>query len=204
MGIAEDLEAAFRSHYAATMGDWQQWWGSNTKHGCFCGAGSLCDQAIDALDSCCAQHDEGYSSVGQSADTMWSVEGLIACRHADRALATCAASAQTVADNEHSNPDPEAYRSHLIALFSYRADVGDALATLYERLRQVEGALHGFTRWLSASAEPLSTGDSAAVGEAQQHVAYLQSLDATPEQIDSHLNEQGFDPATIRGQAGIA
>jgi hypothetical protein len=204
MGALDDLQQIFQAEYAGQLSSWESWWNSNTKHGCFCGAGSQCDAPIDGLDSCCAQHDTDYGAVGVSADTMWSIEGIIATRHADRALASCAGSADVAAaGTDHANPDPESYRGHLITLFNFRADVGDNLAALYDRYEQLHRAISDFGAYLLSSNDQIIQGDQAAIDGAQQHVAYLQSLEATTEQIESGLQSAGVDTAAVREQVSL-
>jgi hypothetical protein len=204
MGALDDLQTMFQSEYAAQLSSWESWWNSNTKHGCFCGAGSQCDSPIDGLDVCCSQHDEDYSAVGVSSDTMWSLDGIIATRHADRALAACAAGADIKLDDPHSNPNAEEYRPHLISLFNFRADVGDRLAALQERYEQIHRAIHDFGSYLLSSNDQITQGDQAAIDGANQHVAYLQSLEASAEQIEQGLQSAGVDTDAVRQQVNLA
>lgn len=204
MGVTEDVEAYFQSQYEAQLASWRDWWNSNTKHGCFCGAGSVCETAIDALDSCCGQHDADYAAVGQSADTMWTVDGLIATRHADRALANCAGGAATVAGDPHSNPDPEGYRANLISLFGFRADVGDALYSTYHRLQQIQDGLDALTRTLLGSLDSVSSGDATAIASVQEHVAYVQGLEVDTATINAHLEAAGVPVGEVGGHVGLA
>lgn len=193
MGWREDLQAAFEAQYRSTVNELKAWFDSNTRHGCFCGAGADCTTPIDGLDQCCAQHDADYGSLGYSFETMWSLEALIDTRFADEALARCAAGA-TLADpgTEHANEDPETYRGRLIWLFETRASIGETLHTWRERFR----ALQNFRDWLLSSSQQLQYGDPDAVSGTQQHIDHLRALGVDEYEIRTEIAAVGIDPNT--------
>jgi hypothetical protein len=187
MGWTEDLQAVFEQQYADAVAELRAWWDGNVHHGCFCGAGSRCDAPVDGLDVCCQQHDTDYSAVGQSADTMWTVDGFIDCQHADSALAACAAGADLKADDPHSSPDVEGFRDHLIWLFSTRASIGAAMHAWRDRVKAVEDAWDVFTGYLTSQADSINAADPQAVEGARQHVEYLRSLDVQDDVLTNRM-----------------
>jgi len=191
-----DLTEWMQQHYGATVADLSGWWANQTRHGCFCGAGTRCQEAIDGLDRLCAAHDDAYRAVGVSGDDlafMFSCEGLMLTVEADTALATGAESADLKADDPHSAPDVEDYRRNLVWLFSTRATIG---ATL----RRVRDAIEGFRKFLADGASQWILADAATpesvVTGFRQHVAYLESLGVGSEQAAGVAQEFGVDPAS--------
>jgi len=67
------------------------------RYGCWCGPGNVCNRVIDAIDSCCKQHDNGYGRVGVTSSSppgpgkvsMWSSEGLKRTMWIDLTLVAC-------------------------------------------------------------------------------------------------------------------
>ncbi|MGH9119329.1 MAG: hypothetical protein ACRD0A_16085 [Acidimicrobiales bacterium] len=194
---------------------------SDLRHGCLCGAGSRGIEPIDGLDTCCDQHDKDYGSVGHSADTMFTIDGLIKTAPFDRKLADCAGSADTKADHEMSHPDPEGFRQRLIALFDTRAWFGEQLAVaqaagefmgdIYQDASTwvdevVDGAsdaIESFKEWLRSvapsltSAEP--TPDDVRWG-LQEHVSYLGSLGVSRAQVDEAVRATGVAPEQLEAE----
>ncbi len=188
----------FEAQYASIVGELRAWWDGNVHHGCFCGAGSSCDEPIDGLDRCCKQHDDDYDERRHSADTMWTIDGFIDCQQADAALAACAADADLSTDDAHRSTDPSSFRDHLIWLFSTRASIGAGLHAWQERLRALEDAWDGLSSYLGASWTPVTEGDATAVAGVQEHVTYLRSLECSDEDITARLARTGFDVEAIR------
>src|SRR5262245_8358044 len=103
-----DLNEWMQQQYGATITDLSGWWSTHTHHGCFCGAGTRCHEAIDGLDRLCAAHDDAYRAVGVSGDDlafMFSCEGLMRTVEADSALANGAEAADLKTDDPNSAPD---------------------------------------------------------------------------------------------------
>jgi hypothetical protein len=193
---------------------------STLRHGCVCGAGDGGDP-IDGLDTCCQAHDDGYTAVGHSADTMWTIDGLIKTAGADRALALCASSGDAWLDHDHeqSHPDPEGFRQRLIALFETRAWVGDRLAqaqaagewlgdtsqyvwdwvndTTAGAGSAVDEAVESFKSWMDWAATQISSAEPAPADVRagfDEHVSYLSSLGVSREQVDAAVREAGVSP----------
>jgi Phospholipase A2 len=196
---------------------------STLRHGCVCGAGDGGDP-IDGLDTCCQAHDDGYTAVGHSADTMWTIDGLIKTASADRALALCAGGPDAWIDPDHekSHPDPEGFRQRLIALFETRAWVGDRLAqaqaagewlgdtsqdvwdwandTAAGAGEAADEAVESFKEWIDWAATQISAAEPAPAevrAGFEEHVAYLASLGVSREQVDATVREAGVSPEQL-------
>jgi hypothetical protein len=219
MGVREEV-AKYIDHLK------EEWAALSTlRHGCLCGAGSVGEAPIDELDICCQTHDSDYEAVGHSADTMWTVDGLIKTAPADRKLATCAGSAALVSDHEMSHPDPEGFRARLIDLFNTRAWVGEQLAAaqaageamgdLYQDVSDWASetadqawdaageAVESFRGWMEwaapwiASAEP--TPDDVRAGF-NEHMTYLASVGVSREEIDAVVRDSGVTSEQLQAE----
>ena len=215
MGIHDDL----RQHIDGMKTEWAEL--SNLRHGCLCGEGSQGTVPIDGLDRCCEQHDADYGAVGHSADTMFTIDGLIKTAPADRALAACAGSADIVTDHEFSHPDPEGFRQRLIALFDLRAWFGEQLAAaqaagefmgdIYQDASTwvddvIDGAadaIEAFKEWLRSVApaitSPEPTPDDVRWG-LQEHLNYLGQLGVSRAEVDVAAQESGVAPGQLESE----
>lgn len=114
VSLLQDLEA-MKQHLAEL-----------THHGCWCGAGNVCEEEKDALDSCCHQHDLAYGALGVSSGwDMWSRETLKKTVEADQALVDCARAASGL------DSEAELYRDRLEMIFDFRARLGRILRRLH-------------------------------------------------------------------------
>lgn len=175
MGAIERVRQWVAEQYESTINDLRAWYDNATHHGCFCGAGTRCHEAVDALDTCCSAHDAGYASAGISADVMWEVpDGWVKAIAADRALVACAQSAAT------DNTD---YQHQLIWLFSTRVTIAETMAAWIHRAQEIEDGFHRLRDWLlSANTADLEQGVAA-------YTATLTELGASHDEVAALVQE---------------
>lgn len=95
------------------------------EYGCWCGPGSRCSEEVDAVDSCCHQHDIAYDGLGLDFGSMWSVSAIVKAQAADKALLDCVTAAPAPDD-----PAGQAYRAVLIEAFNGRLAIAAAATAL--------------------------------------------------------------------------
>jgi hypothetical protein len=115
--VASDFEAQYRSKIDVWVGMLR------FEYGCWCGPGSRCSEDVDAMDSCCHQHDLAYDSLGLTFDTMWSPAALVAARSADQALYDCVSASAKPEDDDVTRD----YRALLLDVFKERLAIADWL-----------------------------------------------------------------------------
>jgi hypothetical protein len=95
------------------------------EYGCWCGPGSRCSEDVDAVDSCCHQHDIAYNALGLDFGSMWSVSAIVKAQAADQALLDCVSGAP-----EPEDPAGRTYRAVLIDAFRGRLAIAAAATAL--------------------------------------------------------------------------
>ena len=97
------------------------------RYGCFCGVGECEDKkTINDLDECCKDHDMKYNEhfltggkPGPGEISMWSREGFLLSREADRVLVRCAIRSRS--DPRTMDLAGRATRALAVVLYSLRA-----------------------------------------------------------------------------------
>ena len=177
MGAIERVQQWVHDQYSSAISELKSWYDEATHHGCFCGAGTRCQDAVDALDSCCAAHDAGYTAAGISADVMWEVpNGWVLAIRADSDLVACAGGAHT---------DNTGYQQQLIWLFSRRVEIASVMQTWIERAEEIERGFDRLRDWLLSAAP---TGTELTEGVAA-HTASLTEMGAAHDEVAALVTE---------------
>ncbi len=177
MGAIERVKAWVDGQYSSTIGSLRSFWDEHTHHGCFCGAGTRCHDAVDELDRCCAQHDAGYQDAGMSADLMWQVpDGFTKTLAADTKLVECAGRASTW------NTE---YQHQLIYVFSTRVQISSAISEWLRMAHEAEKRLNRLRDWLTNA---VAQGDAIDEGVAS-HTTELASLGVSGDEVAAIVAE---------------
>ncbi len=112
----EDVAAAFPS-----IGEWAR--DLELKNGRYCGPGEDLSQPLSPLDPCCLAHDQAYTSLGYSHQSMWSIRALLDLRSADAALVACVEGAS----EDGMDDATKTYRIGLLDGFKGRIAIADWL-----------------------------------------------------------------------------
>jgi hypothetical protein len=118
-GEVESLAAKFEATWASSISEWKEL--AETRHGCWCGPGNICDEDKDAVDSCCHQHDLAYDTLGFDQDTMWTIDAMKATLQADQQLVECVTAA------EAEDTETAVYREALLIVMGGRIKVAEWL-----------------------------------------------------------------------------
>ena len=115
--VSSDFEAQYRSKIDVWVGMLR------FEYGCWCGPGTRCSEDVDAMDSCCHQHDLAYDSLGLDFNSMWTPAAIVAGRDADQALYDCVSGSAKPEDEDAARD----YRAVLLDVFKERLAIADWL-----------------------------------------------------------------------------
>ena len=122
-GWLEQVAPGFEAQYRSKIDVWVGM--LSFEYGCWCGPSNRCSEDVDAVDSCCHQHDIAYDSLGLDYSSMWSPAALVAARSADQALYDCVSSSAEPADEAGRD-----YRAILLDVFKERLAIADWLKSM--------------------------------------------------------------------------
>lgn len=122
-GWLSSADSQLASQYGSKIAAWKE--ALQLEYGCWCGPGNRCEEDVDAMDSCCHQHDTAYDALDLDFDSMWTAAAFVKSQVADQALYDCVSSAEEPADQEGRD-----YRAVLLEAFKERVAIAAWLKDL--------------------------------------------------------------------------